>query len=113
MKMMAIWLMLLFDATGLLILGLSVPLAQRRVRPNRWYGFRTPKTLSDERIWYEANAYAGRMLAYADLAFLAAVAILFFVMRANFIAYNIACLIALTGSVLTATALSFRRLRSL
>ena len=27
---------------------------------NRCYGFRIPKTLSDERIWYPANSYAAK-----------------------------------------------------
>ena len=50
----------LFGITGLLLVALSVPMMLGRVRPNVWYGFRTSKTLSDERIWYEANRLSGR-----------------------------------------------------
>ena len=48
-----------FVATGVLLAALAVPLIRRKVRPNRLYGFRTPSTLNDERIWYETNATAG------------------------------------------------------
>lgn len=48
-----------FVATGVLLVALAVPLIRRRVRPNGLYGFRTPSTLNDERIWYEVNAATG------------------------------------------------------
>src|SRR6185503_7698417 len=44
-----------FAALGLLFVGLSIPLMRGRIPPNRFYGFRTPKTLSDPKIWYEVN----------------------------------------------------------
>jgi len=50
---------------------------QRRVRPNAWYGLRTPATLRDERVWYEANAHGGRdfvILGAAQIAFSLAIA---------------------------------------
>jgi len=53
---------LLFTATGLLIIGLAVPLMRRRVPPNGLYGLRVPATLGDEAVWYEANARSGRDL---------------------------------------------------
>ncbi len=39
---------------------LSVPLAAEKVPPNRLYGFRTPRTVEDERVWYPVNRVAGR-----------------------------------------------------
>jgi uncharacterized membrane protein len=50
----------LFPVVGLVLVILGWPLARRRVRPNRWYGLRVPATFASERIWYEANALAGR-----------------------------------------------------
>ncbi len=50
---------LVFGLSALLLIGVSVPLVLRKVRPNRWYGFRTPATLKDERLWYEVNARTG------------------------------------------------------
>jgi uncharacterized membrane protein len=55
---------IVFAANSLLLIGLAIPLMQRRVRPNRLYGFRTPTTLGDERIWYEVNAITGADLLW-------------------------------------------------
>ncbi|HEU4510246.1 MAG TPA: SdpI family protein [Pyrinomonadaceae bacterium] len=51
-----------FGLIGLLFIGLSIPLMQGRVPPNRFYGFRTRKTLSDPKIWYEVNRISGNDL---------------------------------------------------
>lgn len=56
---------LLFALVGVLFVGLSIPLIQKRVPPNRWYGFRTAKTLSDPEIWYEINRISGTDLFVA------------------------------------------------
>ena len=48
-----------YAAVGLLLAGLSIPLIVGLVPPNRFYGFRTVKTLSDARIWYAVNRVAG------------------------------------------------------
>ena len=44
----------LFALVGLMFVGLSIPLIQKRIPPNRFYGFRTAKSLSDPKIWYES-----------------------------------------------------------
>ncbi len=44
-------------ACAAVFVALAVPLILGRVPPNRIYGYRTRATLSDERIWYKANAY--------------------------------------------------------
>jgi uncharacterized membrane protein len=51
---------LLFPGLGLLLVALGWPMAARRVPPNRWYGLRVSATFADERVWYDANAVAGR-----------------------------------------------------
>jgi len=56
---------LLFALVGVLFVGLSIPLMRNRVPPNRYYGFRTPKTLSDTKIWYEVNRISGNDLFVA------------------------------------------------
>lgn len=53
--------------SGLLIV-LGLPLAQRRVAPNLLYGLRVPATMSDEWVWYEANAHSGRDLICLGIA---------------------------------------------
>ena len=37
----------------------SIPMIANAVPPNRFYGFRTRRTLANERIWYSANRFAG------------------------------------------------------
>ncbi len=53
---------------GLLIIGISIPLILEKIMPNKWYGFRTPKTLSDEKIWYQANKYSGKVSIAAGVS---------------------------------------------
>ena len=69
---------LLFAGVGLLFIALSVPLIQERVPPNSTYGFRTAKSLSDPKIWYEINRISGVDLLLAGvLITLGSVAMLF------------------------------------
>ncbi|MCB9674051.1 MAG: SdpI family protein [Alphaproteobacteria bacterium] len=50
----------LFAGLALLFFLISVPLAAGKIPPNRLYGFRTPRTVKDERVWYPTNRIAGR-----------------------------------------------------
>jgi len=50
---------------GLALALAGVPLLRGWIPRNRWAGFRVPKTLSNDRIWYEANRVAGRDLMIA------------------------------------------------
>ena len=58
---------LMFALVGMLFVGLSIPLIRNRVPPNRYYGFRTRRTLSDPKIWYEVNHISGKDLFVAGL----------------------------------------------
>ena len=50
---------IIYVLIGLLFVGLSIPLILGKVKPNRWYGFRTRQTVENPDIWYPANTYAG------------------------------------------------------
>ena len=52
----------------LVIAAVSIPLMVGVVPPNRLYGFRTPRTLSDRVLWYRANHFAGWAFFVAALA---------------------------------------------
>lgn len=54
----------------------SLPLVLKLVPLNRWYGFRTRRTLSNEDIWYEANYKGGMGLIVASVIALVARAII-------------------------------------
>jgi uncharacterized membrane protein len=68
---------LVFVAVGIVFVALGVPLWRGRVRPNFWYGCRTRKTLSDEKIWYAVNRVTGRdLIAGGAITSAAALALL-------------------------------------
>ena len=54
----------------LALIALCVPLILRKVPRNRFYGFRTARTLSSDAVWYPANRIAGTALVWAGLIWL-------------------------------------------
>jgi uncharacterized membrane protein len=65
----------LFLFLPLLVIAVSVPLILGKVPRNHWYGFRTPKTLSSDSVWYPANRIGGKYLCTAALIELVAFAV--------------------------------------
>jgi uncharacterized membrane protein len=59
---------LAFSSTGLLLIGLSVPLILKRVSMNPLYGIRIAKAYESEANWYAINSYGGRVLAIVGAA---------------------------------------------
>jgi len=53
---------------GLLTTALAVPLACRMVPMNRYVGIRIPKAFESERLWYDINAYGGKLLLVYGVA---------------------------------------------
>jgi uncharacterized membrane protein len=72
-------LYLLWVFTGLILIGVSIPLVLKKIPPNQWYGFRVPKTFSSDRIWYEANRVAGIDLCLAGGAVIGASVVMNFI----------------------------------
>jgi uncharacterized membrane protein len=95
-----------------LFAALAIPLALRKVPRNGLYGFRTPKTLSDDGIWYEANAYFGQALLVSSLVTAVAIVALYSVGLGPE-AFMKASLAALVAPLAVTILLSFRRLRKL
>ena len=58
-----------FFIPAILIGLLAVPLILG-IPPNRVYGVRTRRTLSDRRLWYRANRFGGWCLLVATLVYL-------------------------------------------
>jgi uncharacterized membrane protein len=52
---------------GMLYVGIGIPLALGRISPNKIYGMRTAKTLSDPAIWYRANTFTGKWIIVAGI----------------------------------------------
>lgn len=56
---------------ALLFLGLGLPLANNKVPPNKWYGYRiSRRQLEDEEMWYAINQKGGTHMVFAGIAFL-------------------------------------------
>lgn len=47
---------------GVLIIAISVPLVQKRIAMNDWYGIRFKKSFASDDNWYKINAYGGKQL---------------------------------------------------
>ena len=60
----------IYAGMALLLILMCVPMILERVPPNNWIGFRTPRTLSDPKVWYIANRIAGQYLAVAGVLIL-------------------------------------------
>ncbi len=57
--------------TGVVFIVIGVPLMQRKIAPNRIYGYRTKTTLCDPDIWYEVNAVTGKQLVILGVVLVA------------------------------------------
>jgi hypothetical protein len=59
---MRLTLLLIFLGSAVITIALGLPLKKRKIKPNWFYGFRTPATLKDEALWYDVNEKAGHDL---------------------------------------------------
>jgi uncharacterized membrane protein len=69
-------LLTLFLANGLLFSGLAIPMIRGMVPRNGLYGFRVPKTLASDAVWYPANRYMGRCLLVSGAILVAGILLL-------------------------------------
>jgi hypothetical protein len=49
---------------ALTAIALSIPLVQGKIKMNKWYGVRIPKSFVSEDNWLKINQYGGRALIY-------------------------------------------------
>jgi uncharacterized membrane protein len=93
--------------------AISIPLVLRKIPRNIVYGFRTRTTLSDDFIWYEANAYFGRALLIASGVSAAAILLVWASARFSPDHFLLISIVILVGPSLAATIATFRFVRSL
>ncbi len=106
-------LLILYIIAGLFLVAIALPLALQKVGPNSYYGFRVPKTLSDTRIWYLANSYAGFRLMAAGLVIAIGAPILYCIPGLTIESYAWSVLSLVILSFTTAIFFSFRYLSRL
>jgi len=101
------------EGCELLCVILAIPLMLRKVPRNVLYGYRTRKTLTDDAIWYDANAHFGRGLFVASIISLAAVFVLSqtrFLSPGVFLPVSFVALVAPAAIAGIATAIYIRRI---
>jgi uncharacterized membrane protein len=106
-------LLVIYVAAGVLMIALAIPLILRRIPPNRWYGFRTPRTVADPEVWYPANVDAGQRMAAAGLTIIVGAIGFYFVPRWSMTNYAFALLAVTLFSLGYGMLQSFRNLRSI
>ena len=94
----------------LVIIAISTPLILGKIPRNHWYGFRTPKTLSSDAVWYPANKIGGKYFVVAGLIQLAAIGLVQFTYPEAMAAYGG---FAILVPLLIALVLWFARIRSI
>ena len=75
-------LLLILYAMGVLLIGISIPLSLRRVKPNIFSGVRLPAAMADESVWYDINALGGRHMAIIGAVYLVLLTVALFVVKA-------------------------------
>lgn len=98
---------IIFPAAGLLLFLLGWPLALRRVKPNPLYGLRVRATMMDERVWYDANAVAGKDSMVFGALFTATALLLPWV-GVTESAYKATCITAMGAGLLVLTIRGWR-----
>ena len=58
-----------FMVPSIILLIISIPLVTGKIPQNRFYGIRTRKTMSDERIWYASNRFGGWLFILSSLIY--------------------------------------------
>jgi uncharacterized membrane protein len=64
-------ILLLYCVAGGVLVLLGLPLYFGKVPPNQFYGFRTPQTMGDDKVWYAVNRVTGRGMVLTGTATIA------------------------------------------
>ncbi len=105
-------LVTILACTGLFVL-LAIPLILRKVPRNGLYGFRTPKTLRNDEIWYEANSFFGWGMVFASVVSAIAINVLYSLPELTPEQFLKSSLVALVGPLVITIILTFIRIRNL
>jgi len=106
-------LTLFYIGMGVLLSVISIPLIQRRIKPNPFYGFRVPKAYKNEAIWYEINAYSGKRLFLAGIVVVVAAVLFALVPNLTVDVYSTLISIILAIAITIALLQSFRYLNQI
>ena len=106
-------LLILYLASGVLLMLLSLPLLWGKIPPNGLYGFRVRATLENPSIWYPANKFAAKRLLWSGAVFVAAAVVLYFIPGISVDVYSLGCLFVFAVSFVIGLVQSVRYVRAL
>lgn len=106
-------LLVLYVASGLILVLVSLPLLWGKVPPNPLYGFRVRATLQNPSLWYPVNRFAAKRLLWVGVIMTVAALILYTVPGLTVDSYSLACLGILLVALGTALIQCFRYLSSI
>jgi hypothetical protein len=107
-----ITILILYTGGGALMTAISIPLIQKRIPPNLWYGFRVRRTLENPDVWYAVNAYAGVRLFWAGIFIVIGSVALYLVPGLGVDVYTQGCLAVSVIALATSLTSSWRYLQS-
>jgi uncharacterized membrane protein len=96
---------------ALLAMGVAVPLIQRRVKMNHWYGVRIPAAFASEEAWFDLNRYGGRLLFFWGLTIAATAAVGAFLEKKDWITYDWTSLAIIVGGLALVVAKIYSQVR--
>ena len=106
-------LIIVFVITGLLLIGVSIPMMRGKVSPNNWYGFRIKATLENPDVWYPANAYAGKLLCVTGVITIVAAVVCALIPGISEDTYAITISVIMLGCLFVTLFISMRYAKSL
>lgn len=106
-------LLIVYVASGVLLILLSLPLLWGKVPPNGLYGFRVRATLEDPAIWYAANRYAANRLLWSGEVFVVAAVGLYFIPGISVDVYSFGCLFVFAVPLVIGLIQSLRYVKAL
>jgi uncharacterized membrane protein len=110
---MKIILLIPYLILAVALIVISIPLIQRRIRPNVWYGFRVRRTLEDPKVWYAANRYSAFHLLAIGVILLVVAPACYFSPGISFISDALICVGVTFAGLAFGLIRSFRYLRQI
>jgi len=84
---------------AIVIIITAIPLIQRRVKMNDWYGVRIRASFVSEEAWFDINRYGGRLLLLLGISFAVTASVGAFLHKAYWITYNWAAVFIFMGGL--------------
>jgi hypothetical protein len=104
---------IIYTSGGLLLALLSLPLIAGKIKPNPFYGFRTPQTLDDPNIWYASNKYFAKLQLFVSIIITVAALGFYSLPNITVDAYALSVLGVFVAAFITAMILAWKYMKSL